>query len=52
MKEKSEKAIEVNIELRVNVDKQQYDKIFRVKSDIDDSVEVKKNHSYQNPHEK
>ena len=36
MKESSEKAMEVNIELRLNVDKQQDDKAFKVKSDIDD----------------
>ena len=40
MKESSEKAMEVNIELRLNVDEQQYDKTFKVKSDIDDSDEV------------
>ena len=42
MKQSSEKVMEVNIELRVNVDQQKYDKTFRVKSDIDDSVDVKK----------
>ena len=40
MKESSEKAMEVNIELRVNVHEQQEDKTFKVKSDIDDSDEV------------
>ena len=40
MKDSSEKAMKVNIELRVNVDEQQYDKTFRVTSDIDDSVKV------------
>ena len=35
MKESSEKAMEINIELRLNVDEQQDDK-----SDIDDSDEV------------
>ena len=52
MKESSEKAMEINIEVRLNVYEQQYDKIFKVKSDIDDSDEVLKNHSYQNPQEK
>ena len=32
--------MEVNIELRLNVDEQQHDKTLEVKSDIDDSVEV------------
>ena len=40
MKESSEKAMEVKIELRLNVDDQQDDKTFKVKSDIDDSYEV------------
>ena len=40
MKESSEKAIEINIELRLNVDEQQHDKTFQVKSYIDDSDEV------------
>jgi hypothetical protein len=40
MKESSEKAMEINIELRLNVDEQQDDKTFKVKSDIDDSDEV------------
>ena len=40
MKESSEKAIEVNNEPRLNVDEQQDDKTFKVKSDIDDSDEV------------
>ena len=37
MNESSEKAMEVNIELRWNVDKLQDDKTFKVKSDIHDS---------------
>ena len=40
MKESSEKAMGINIELRLNVDEQQDDKTFKVKSDIDDSDEV------------
>ena len=40
MKESSEKAMAINIELRLNVDKQQDDKTFKVKSDIDDSDKV------------
>ena len=40
MKESSENAMEVNIELRLNVDKQLDDKTFKVKSDIDNSDEV------------
>ena len=40
MKESSEKAMEINIELRLNVDEQQEEKTFKVKSDIDDSDEV------------
>ena len=40
MEERSEKAMEFNIEHRLNVDKQQDDKTFKVKSDIDDSDEV------------
>ena len=40
MKESSEKAMEVNIELRLNIDEQQDDKTLKVKSDIDDSNEV------------
>ena len=42
MKENSEKAMELNNELRLNVDQQQYGKTLKVKSDIDDSYEVKK----------
>ena len=42
MKDSSEKAIEVNNELRVNVDEQQDDKTLKVKSDINDSDEVQK----------
>ena len=37
MKESSEKAMEVNNELRLNVDEQQDDKTLKVKLDIDDS---------------
>ena len=37
MKESSEKAMEIDIELRLNVDKQQDDETFKVKSDIDES---------------
>ena len=40
MKESSENAMEVNIELRLNVDKQLDDQTFNVKSDIDNSDEV------------
>ena len=40
MKESSEMAMEVNIELMFNVDEQQNDKTFKVKSNIDDSDEV------------
>ena len=40
MKESSDKAMEINIELRVNVDEQQDDKISQIESDIDDSDEV------------
>ena len=40
MKVSSEKAMEVNIELGFNVDEQQDDNTFKVKSDIDDSDEV------------
>ena len=40
IKESSEKAMEVNNEVRVNVDEQQDDKTLKVKSDIDDSDEV------------
>ena len=39
MKESCEKAMEINIEVRLNVDEQQDDKTFQVKSDIDDSYE-------------
>ena len=49
MKESSEKAMENNIELRLNVDEQQDDKIFKDKSDIDDSDEVKKSQLPQPP---
>ena len=40
MKESSEKAMEVNIELRLNIDEQQDNKTSKVKSDIDDSNDV------------
>ena len=40
MKESSEKAMEVNNEQRLNVDGQQDEKTFKVKSGIDDSHEV------------
>ena len=40
MKRSSEKAMEVKIELRVNVETQHDDKTFKVKSDIDNSDEV------------
>ena len=40
MKESSDKAMEINIELMLNVDEQQDDKIFKIKWDIDDSDEV------------
>ena len=40
MRDSFEKAMEVNIELRLNVDEQQDDKAFKVKSDIDYSDEV------------
>ena len=40
MKESSEKAMEINIELRLNVDEQQDDNTFNVKSDIEYSDEV------------
>ena len=40
MKESSEKAMEVNYDLRLNVDVQQDDKKIKVNSDIDDSDEV------------
>ena len=40
MKESSEKAMEVNNEPRLNVDEQQDDKTFKVKSHIDDSDKV------------
>ena len=40
MKESFEKAMEINIELRLNVAEQQDDKTFKVKSDIYYSCEV------------
>ena len=39
-KESSEKAMYINIELRLNVDEQQDDKTFKMTSDIDDTDEV------------
>ena len=40
MKESSEKAMKINVELRLNVDEQEDDKTFKLKSYIDDSDEV------------
>ena len=40
MKESSEKPVEINMELRLNVAEEQDDKIFKVKSDRYDSYEV------------
>ena len=40
IKESTEKAMEVNNDVRVNVDEQQDDKTLKVNSDIDDSDEV------------
>ena len=40
MKESSEKAMEIKIELRLNVDEQQDEKTFKVRSYIDDLDEV------------
>ena len=40
MKESSEKTMEVNIELRLNIDEPQDNKTLKVKSDIYDSNEV------------
>ena len=40
MKESSEKVMKINVELRLNVDEQQDDKTFKLKSYIDDSDEV------------
>ena len=40
MKDSSDKALEINIELRLNVDEQQDDKIFQIKWDVDDLDEV------------
>ena len=37
MKESSEKAMEIKFELKLNVDEQQNDKTFQVKSDLDES---------------
>ena len=39
MKESSEKGMEIIVELRLNVDEQQHNKTFKVKSQIDDSGE-------------
>ena len=52
MKDISEKAMEVNNELRVNVDEQQDDKTFKLKSDIDDSDEVQEISAARTPIEK
>ena len=51
MNDSSEKAMEFNNEPRLNVDEQQDDKTCKVKSDIDDSDKVLKNHCCQNPNE-
>ena len=40
MKESSENAMEINIELRLNVDEQQNDRTFKVKSDMYDSYKI------------
>ena len=40
MKESSEKVMKIDVELRLNVDEQQDDKTFKLKSYIDDSDEV------------
>ena len=40
MKESFEKAMEVYIEIRLNIDEQQDDKTIKSKSDMDDSDEV------------
>ena len=40
MKESSERSMEVNNELRFNVDEQQDEKTFKTISDMDDSDEV------------
>ena len=40
MKYSSDKAMDINIELRLNIDEQQDDKTFKVTSDIDDTDEV------------
>ena len=40
MKDSTEKAIEVNSELRVKVDEQQDDKKIKLQWDIDDAYEV------------
>ena len=52
MKESSEKAMEINIELRLNVDEQQDDKTFKVKSDIDDSDKVQEIKAARTPMKK
>ena len=49
MKESSEKAIEVNFGLRLNVDELKNDITFKVKSGIDDSYEVYKITATRNP---
>ena len=52
MKERSEKAIEVNNEPRVNVDEQHDNKTFKVKSDIDDADKVQEITSARTPMQK
>ena len=52
MKESSDKAMEVNNEPGFNVDEQQDDKTFKVKSDIDDSDEVQEIKNAKIPIEK
>ena len=52
MKESSEKPLEVNIELRVNVDEQQDYQTLKVKSDIYDSDEVGKITATRTPSKK
>ena len=52
MKDISENVMEINIELRLNVDKQLDDKTFKVKSDIDNSDEVLEITASRNPTKK
>ena len=40
MKYSSDKAMDIKIELRLNIEEQQDDKTFKVTSDIDDTDEV------------